>query len=76
MTATQDAFADRLPSVHENAFLLYNRTKENIEYGREKLKDIVVKQAEEEAKEQQQQDDEEYYTVPKIKLVHDGTHIK
>ena len=59
-----------------------------MEYGWERLKDIVEKKAEEETKEQpqeekvpvaakeQQQDDEQYDTVPKIKLVYEGTRVK
>ena len=38
---------------------------ENVEYGRQRLKDIVEKEAEEE----QQQNDEQYDMVAKIKLV-------
>ena len=49
----------------------------NIRYGRKRLKDIVKKgAAEEEAKQQQQDDDEQFDTVPKIKLVHEGKHVK
>ena len=76
MTATRDALAVRLRSVHETASLLYNRMMKNMGYGRERLKDIVEKEAEEEDKEQkqvpaadkeqQQDDDEQYDTVPKI----------
>ena len=76
VTATRDALAVRLRSVHETASLLYNRMMKNMGYGRERLKDIVEKEAEEEAKEQkqvpatdkeqQQDDDEQYDTVPKI----------
>ena len=58
-------------------------------YARERLKDIVEKEAEEEAKEQQQEeelpvaakeqqqvDDEPYDTVAKIKLVYEEKHVK
>ena len=47
---------------------------DNIGNGRERLKDIVEKEAEE----QQQDDyiDEQYDTVPKIKLVYEGTRVK
>ena len=38
MTATRDALAERLQSVHETASLLYNRMMKNMEYGRERLK--------------------------------------
>ena len=54
-------------------------------YGRERLKDIVGKEAEEEAKEQQQEpaeakeqqqnDDEQHDTVARIKLVCEGKRI-
>ena len=54
-------------------------------YGRERLKDIVEKEAEEEAKEQQQEpaeakeqqqnDDEQHDTVARIKLVCEGQRI-
>ena len=54
MAATRDALTERLQSVLETASLLYNRMMENMEYGRQRLKDIVEKQAEEEAKEKQQ----------------------
>ena len=52
------------------------------------MRDIVKKEVEEEAKEQlqeevlavakgqQQDDDEQYDTVPKIKLVYEGKHVK
>ena len=56
VAATRDALAERLQSVHETASLLYNRMIENMEYGRQRLKDIVEKEAsKEEAKEQQQE---------------------
>ena len=54
MAATRDALTERLQSVLETTSLLYNRMMENMEYGRQRLKDIVEKQAEEEAKEKQQ----------------------
>ena len=57
-----------------------------MEYGRERLKDIVEKEAEEEAKEQhqeeeeakvqQQDDDEQYHTVAKINLVYEGKRVR
>ena len=56
VAATRDAFAERLETVHETACLLYNRMVKNMEYGRQRLKDIVKKEAEEEAKEQQQEE--------------------
>ena len=63
----------------------------NMGYGRERLKDIVEKEAEEEAKEQQQEpaaaaaaaakeqqqdDDEQYDTFAKTKLMHEGKRMK
>ena len=45
VAATRDGLAERLQSV------LHNRMMENMEYGLERLKDIVEKEAEEEAKE-------------------------
>ena len=60
-----------------------------MEYGPERLKNIVEKEAEEEAKEQQQveeelaaateqqqDNDEQYDTVPKIKLVYERKRVK
>ena len=44
---TRDALEERLQSVRESASLLYNRMVENMEYGQERLKDIVEKEAEE-----------------------------
>ena len=40
-------------SVRETVSLLYNRIMDNIEYGRERLKDIVEKEAREEEEELQ-----------------------
>ena len=57
----------------------------SMEYGQERLEDIVEKEAEEEeqeqkeeeAKEQQQGDDDERYdTVAKIKLAYEGRRVK
>ena len=48
VAATRDALAERLQSVRETVSLLYNRMMDNIEYGRERLKDIVEKEAREE----------------------------
>ena len=45
MTTTRDALAERLQNLHETAYLLYKR---NMEYGRQRLKDIIEKEAEEE----------------------------
>ena len=55
---TRDGFIERLQSVRETVSLLYNTTMQNMEYGRERLKDIVEKEARKEEKE------EEYNTVP------------
>ena len=41
VAATRDALAERLESVRETASLLYKGMMNNIEYGRERLKDIV-----------------------------------
>ena len=49
---------------------------DNIGYGRERLKDIVEKEAEEETKEQQQDDHEQYDTVSKIKFLHEVKRVK
>ena len=57
MAATRDALAERLQGIRETASLLYNRMIENMEYGRERLKNIVEKEVEEEAKEQQQEEE-------------------
>ena len=54
VTATRDALEESLESIRETASLLYNRVMENMEYGRQRLKEIVGKEAEEEAKKQQQ----------------------
>ena len=48
VTAIWDALAKRLQSIRDTASLLYNRMMENMGYGRERLKDIVEKEAEEE----------------------------
>ena len=84
--------AERLQSVLETASLLCNRMMENMGYGRERLKDIVGKEAEEQqqkptetkeeqqepaaVKEQQQDDDERYVTLTKVKLVYEGKRMK
>ena len=47
VAATGDALAEKLQSVRETTSLLYNRMMENMGYGRERLKDIVEKEAEE-----------------------------
>ena len=56
MTATPDAFAERLQSVRDTTSLLYNRMVENMGYGQVKLKDIVEKEAEEEEQQQKEID--------------------
>ena len=48
---TRDALAELLQSIGKSASLLYNRMMENMGYGRERLKDIVEKEAKEEEKE-------------------------
>ena len=45
VTATRDALAERLQSVRETTFLLYNKMMENMGYGEERLKDIVGKKS-------------------------------
>ena len=55
LTATRDALAERLQSVRETTSLLYYRIMEDMEYGQERLKDTVEKEAGEE--EQQQEED-------------------
>ena len=56
MAATRDALAERLQGIRETASLLYNRMIENMEYGRERLKNIVEKEVEA-AKGQQQEEE-------------------
>ena len=58
LAATRGALMERLQGVRETASLLYNRMMENMEYGRQRLKDIVEKEArEEKTKEQQKEED-------------------
>ena len=52
VAATWDALAERLQSIRDTASLLYNSMMENMGYGRERLKDIVEKEAEEEENQQ------------------------
>lgn len=62
IAATQSTLAERLQRVHETASLFYNRMMQYIEYGRQKLEDIVDKEArekEQETKEQQEEQTEE-----------------
>ena len=52
MAATRDRLAERLQGIRDTTSLLYNRMKENMGYGQERLKDIVEKEAEEEEQQQ------------------------
>lgn len=54
MVATRETHAERLRIVRETASSLYNRVKENIEYGRERLKDTWEKEAMKEREENEQ----------------------
>ena len=54
VAVTRDALAERLQSVRETASLLFNRMVEDMGYGRERLKDIVEKEAEGEEPNEQQ----------------------
>ena len=45
VAATRDALTERLQSVRESASLLYNKMMKNMEYVRQRLKDIVEKKA-------------------------------
>ena len=83
VASRRDALAERLWSLHETASLLYNRMIENMEYGRQRLKDIIEKEPEEEAKEQQQEevakeqdDDGQCDTIAKITLVYERKRVK
>ena len=51
IAASRDALSERLQSVRDTAFLLYNRTMHHIGYGQETLKDIVENAAKEEEEE-------------------------
>ena len=53
VSATRNALAERLQSLRETTSLLYNRMLTNVEYGRERLKYIVEKEAEEERQQQE-----------------------
>ena len=64
VTTTRDALAKRLQSVSDTASLLYNRMMDNIEYGQERLKDIVEEEAEEE--EQQEEGEEGWLKDPLV----------
>ena len=54
MAATRETLAERLQIVRETASSLYNRVEENIEYGRERLKDTREKEAMKEREENEQ----------------------
>ena len=58
VTATRDALAEIPESIHETASLFYNNMMETMEYGRQRLKDIVKKEAEEEEETKEQQQEE------------------
>ena len=45
VAATRDALTERLQSVRESASLLCNKMMKNMEYVRQRLKDIVEKKA-------------------------------
>ena len=59
VATTRDALTERLQSIRETASLLYNRIMDNIGYGRERLKDIIEKEAREEEGETTEQTREE-----------------
>ena len=62
VAATRDALAERLQGVRETASLLYNRMVENMGYGREKLKNIVEKEAGEEQQHEDECEEDVYLT--------------
>ena len=65
VASTRDALPERLQSVRDAAYLLYQKTKNKLGYG-QTLKDATENKAEkEEAKKQQQDDDEQHDTVLK-----------
>lgn len=66
---------ERLKIVHDNASLLYQVTKEKLGY-EQTMKDTIGNEAEEVKEQQQDYDYEQSDTIPKIKLVHEGTRIK
>ena len=55
VAVTRDALAERLQSLRETTSLLYNRMMQDTGYGRERLKDIVEKEAGEEEEETTEQ---------------------
>ena len=56
LASSPDDLADRLRSVHDTIYLLYQKRKEKLGY-KQTLKDSVGDKAEEEVKEQKQDDD-------------------
>ena len=66
VAASRDVLAERLESVRDTAFLLYNRTMYHIGYGQETLKGIVENTAKEEEEPQQQTQEEEEEAVIEI----------
>ena len=56
VASSPDDLAERLRSVHDTIYLLYQKRKEKLGY-RKTLKDSVGDKAEEEVKEQKQDDD-------------------
>ena len=52
---TRDSLSKRLQRIRETDSLLYNKMTDNIEYGRERLKDNVEKEAREEEEETTEQ---------------------
>ena len=63
VAATRDPLAKRLQSIRETASLLYNRMIDNIEYGLERLKDIVEKVAREEEEESKEETREDLTSI-------------
>ena len=63
VTATRYAIAERLQSVRDTAFLLYNRMMENMGYEQETLKDIIEKEAGE-GQQQEEEYDEDVNLTP------------
>ena len=58
VAATRDALTERLQSIRDTLFLLYNRMMENMGYGQQEiLKEIVEKEAEEEEQQQEEEED-------------------
>ena len=66
VAASRDAISERLQSVRDTAFLLYNRSMHHIGYGQETLKNIVENAAKEEEEPQQQTKEEEQEAVMEL----------